>query len=186
MKDSMKETSSVEVKKGICCFRFAEIVIGLSMGVRVPMLEVLRTLQAAAKLGADPEMGFFVAVAVGHRIHDHGDSLEAAIEFAKWSGVPDVQVKARAASAADIIDDCDMNRKLAEAMSESTGALPPDVAAEIHVMAKVAGLPADFNDAQVIIGLHDMKAHGKTLDEIVQYAIGDSAFAKMIRERRLN
>ena len=33
MRNPMKEQSSVEVRKGVCCFKFAEIMLGLSMGV---------------------------------------------------------------------------------------------------------------------------------------------------------
>ena len=47
----------------------------------------------------NPETGFFVAVAVGHRIHEHGDTPGDAIRFAEWSGVPDLQIKAHKATA---------------------------------------------------------------------------------------
>lgn len=187
MKDSMREEVCVDVKKGICCFKFAEIMLGLNMGVRVPFSGVLELLQVAAKAGADPEMGFYVAVAVGHRVHDHGDTLEKAVEFAGWSGVPDMAIKARPATAADVINDCDINRELSKAiMTTSIGALPEDVSAEIHAMAKVAGIPADFTDAQVIVTLHNIKSHGDSLEDAVKFATGDSEFAKMARGSRLN
>lgn len=106
MKDSMKEQSTVDIKRGICCFKFAEMMLGLNMGVSVPFQGVLELLEVVAKNGGDPAMDFFVAVCVGHRIHEHGDTLQVAIDFAEWSGVPDLHIKARPATASDIISDC--------------------------------------------------------------------------------
>lgn len=53
-------------------------------------------------------------------------------------------------------------------------------------MAKVAGLPSDFSDAQVIVALHSMKSHEDTLEKAVSFCTGDSDFAKAVRLKRLN
>lgn len=124
MKSPMREHSAIEVKRGVCCFKFAEMMIGLNMGIRVPMSDVLLMLQAAANAGIDKETGFFVAVTIGHRIHEHGDTLEEALSFASMSGVPDMLVKARKATAADLVSDCDINAELALSMVDGKGALP--------------------------------------------------------------
>lgn len=186
MRNPMKEQSSFEVKRGVCCFKFAEVMLGLNMGVRVPFSDVLVLLRTAEKHGVSPETGFFVAVAVGHRIHEHGDSAADAIRFAEWSGVPDLQIKAQKATAAEIINDCVINRELSRAMLATSGALPPDVVEEIRAMAKVAGLPGEFDDTQIIVSLHGMKHHGDTLEEAIRLATGDSDFAEAVRAQRLN
>ena len=36
-------------------------------------------------------------------------------------------------------------------------------------MAKVAGLPKEFDDVQIIVSLHGMKHHGDTLDEAIKF-----------------
>lgn len=186
MKDSMKEQSTVDIKRGICCFKFAEMMLGLNMGVSVPFQGVLELLEVVAKNGGDPAMDFFVAVCVGHRIHEHGDTLQVAIDFAEWSGVPDLHIKARPATASDIISDCDINRELTKAIMVGTTTLPADVAAEVKAMAVVAKIPANFTDAQTIVTLHNIKTHGDSLEEAVKFATGDSVFAQAARDGRLN
>lgn len=186
MDSSMRTTRTIEMKEGVCCFKFAEMLVGLNMGIHVPMAEILSNLEAAKRAGASGEMGFFVAVAVGHRIREHRDTLEAAVKFAGWSGVPDSQVVAHRATAADLVDDCDMNREVGMSIIEHKGSLPADMAAEIYAMAKVAKLPGDFSDAQIIVALHYMKTHEWTLEKAIELCVGDSTFAKAVRERRLN
>jgi hypothetical protein len=168
-------------KTTICCQEFLDITI---RATQTKVSTIWESIEAALSAGLPINAPLLVAIAVGHRILKHDDNLVTAMRFAQHLSSPSVQV--RAATAADIINDCDVNMELAIKMIETGASLSDDVTREIKEMAEVAKLPDTLSPPQMIICLHSIKAHGSSLDEAMLLMATDSMFSQLEMQHRPN
>lgn len=170
--------------KDICCFEYAEVMIRVSTGLHIPVRRVSELLQIAELAGMNGDTSFFTAIAVGHRIKCHNNSLEQALTFAEQS-VTNPEAEMRVATAADVVNMCEVAGEFLELLLMKRKPLPGNVAPELRHMAKTAGFPDNFTDPQIVVGLHYMKCHDASLQEVLEL-VTSKACEELVLEHRLN